>query len=48
MMENSQIEEPDYLDGRYVYEPDFSQVGADPEDGTGTGPDEAPPATASE
>jgi len=31
-MENSQIEEPDYLDGRYVYEPDFedSQVGTGP------------------
>jgi hypothetical protein len=31
-MEDSQIEEPDYLDGRYIYDPDFddSQVGTGP------------------
>lgn len=45
-MENSQIEEPNYLDGRDVYEPVFdevSQVGT----GTGTGPAEAEPPAAS-
>ena len=39
-IEDSMIEEPDYLDGRYVYDPDLddNQAGADPE-GTGIGPE---------